>query len=163
MYKICSKCGVEKPHAEFSKHKGKKDGLHCYCKTCDIERRNNYYNSNKDVVLKQGREYYEKNKEYILKQKRNYRQSNRGRSVERNKSNKRRDLEINGINRLTENEFLELKLLSEEASMLGKGWHLDHIVPLSKGGRHHPDNLQIVRASYNLRKNNNLWQERKYI
>jgi 5-methylcytosine-specific restriction endonuclease McrA len=38
---------------------------------------------------------------------------------------------------------------------LGSEWHVDHIIPLSKQGLHHPDNLQIITAEENMRKNNN--------
>lgn len=34
MMKTCSKCGVEKPAAEFSKGKRGKDGLRSECKAC---------------------------------------------------------------------------------------------------------------------------------
>jgi len=30
--------------------------------------------------------------------------------------------------------------------------HVDHIIPLAKGGLHHPSNLQVIPASVNLRK-----------
>lgn len=36
--KICSSCGVEKPHSEFYKQKDKKDGLRSNCKTCISEK-----------------------------------------------------------------------------------------------------------------------------
>ena len=36
--------------------------------------------------------------------------------------------------------------------------HVDHIKPLSKGGEHHPDNLQILTAAQNLRKGAS-WEE----
>jgi hypothetical protein len=32
--KTCSRCKVEKDEAEFFKNKGRKDGLHIYCKSC---------------------------------------------------------------------------------------------------------------------------------
>lgn len=31
-------------------------------------------------------------------------------------------------------------------------YHVDHIIPLAKGGRHHPDNLRVISASDNVRK-----------
>ena len=40
---------------------------------------------------------------------------------------------------------------------IGIKWHVDHITPLSKNGLHHPDNLQILEASANLRKYNNIY------
>jgi superfamily II helicase len=32
--KVCRKCKEEKPLSEFNKNKGKKDGLHCWCRDC---------------------------------------------------------------------------------------------------------------------------------
>lgn len=34
----------------------------------------------------------------------------------------------------------------------GESYHVDHIKPLSKGGTHRPDNLQVLRGVDNLRK-----------
>jgi 5-methylcytosine-specific restriction endonuclease McrA len=39
---------------------------------------------------------------------------------------------------------------------LGLDVHVDHVVPLSKGGEHHVDNLQIIPAVENLKKGNDL-------
>ena len=36
----------------------------------------------------------------------------------------------------------------------GYQWHVDHIVPLTKGGLHKPTNLQVVPASWNISKRN---------
>ena len=38
----------------------------------------------------------------------------------------------------------------------GTRYHVDHIIPLSKGGLHHQDNLQVMRADFNLRKANKI-------
>jgi hypothetical protein len=36
------------------------------------------------------------------------------------------------------------------------GYHVDHIIPLTKDGLHHPDNLQYLPAIINMQKQNNL-------
>lgn len=38
--------------------------------------------------------------------------------------------------------------------MLGGNWHVDHVVPVSKGGTSQPENLQVVPASWNRKKSN---------
>lgn len=38
--------------------------------------------------------------------------------------------------------------------LMGTKWHIDHIFPVSKGGRSTPDNLQVVPALWNRRKSN---------
>jgi len=36
------------------------------------------------------------------------------------------------------------------------GYEVDHIIPLSKGGKHHEDNLQYLTLSENRKKNNRI-------
>lgn len=36
--------------------------------------------------------------------------------------------------------------------LMGEPYHVDHKKPLSKGGLHHPDNLQVLRGIDNLKK-----------
>ncbi len=49
-------------------------------------------------------------------------------------------------------ELYSLAKLREE--VFGFKWHVDHIVPLSKGGRHGLSNLQVVPQYWNLSKGN---------
>ena len=49
--------------------------------------------------------------------------------------------------------YKECRRISEET---GIPHHVDHIIPISKGGKHHPDNLQILTAEENIRKSNHL-------
>lgn len=42
----------------------------------------------------------------------------------------------------------------ELLSQLGEDYEVDHIKPISKGGQHHQDNLQILKAELNWEKNN---------
>jgi len=36
--------------------------------------------------------------------------------------------------------------------LTGEAYHVDHKKPLSKGGLHHPDNLQVLLGRENLKK-----------
>jgi len=49
--------------------------------------------------------------------------------------------------------YKECARITEETGVLH---HVDHIHPISKGGKHHPDNLQILTAIENIRKGNKL-------
>lgn len=49
-------------------------------------------------------------------------------------------------------EAIELCRLREV--VVGGKWHVDHIVPVSKGGHSRPDNIQVVPAIWNRRKSN---------
>ena len=46
--------------------------------------------------------------------------------------------------------YKEMKRLNKEAGFVK--YHVDHIYPISRGGKHHPDNLQIILATENLKK-----------
>ena len=49
--------------------------------------------------------------------------------------------------------YKECARITEET---GVPHHVDHIHPISKGGKHHPDNLQILTATENIRKRDKL-------
>jgi hypothetical protein len=62
--KICTKCSVEKPLNEFSKHK--------WCKKCLSIHNKKYYSKNKSKVISKIKKYQSNNKEKILANKRIY-------------------------------------------------------------------------------------------
>lgn len=49
-------------------------------------------------------------------------------------------------------EAVSLARLREQ--IVGGKWHVDHIIPISKGGTSSPDNLQVVPAYWNRKKSN---------
>jgi hypothetical protein len=59
---------------------------------------------------------------------------------------------------MTQDEKLLLKRFYEwrvrVQKKLGIKFNVDHIIPLSVGGTHHPSNLQVVPAKWNRRKHN---------
>ena len=61
---------------------------------------------------------------------------------------------------LTPEEHQRILLIYQECARIteetGIAHHVDHIHPISKGGKHHPDNLQILTATENIHKGNKL-------
>ena len=51
----------------------------------------------------------------------------------------------------TSNAYKEAERLTEETGVIH---HVDHIIPISKGGLHHQDNLQVLTKKENLIKGN---------
>lgn len=50
--------------------------------------------------------------------------------------------------------FEAVSLASLRKKTIGGNWHVDHIVPVSKGGTARADNLQVVPAVWNRQKSN---------
>ena len=49
-------------------------------------------------------------------------------------------------------EMVELRYFFKYNKIMPGKWHVDHDVPISKGGQHHPSNLQILSQFDNLSK-----------
>ena len=96
-------------------------------------KRRKWVKANKQKAAQADSKYYSKNKHKYL-------QRNRARKI--------------GLkNNPESNVFWEASRRISEC--LGVAFHVDHIKPLSKGGKHAPENLQIVPAKWNLSKSNN--------
>jgi ferredoxin len=90
--KVCSKCGIRKPVAEFSKSSKNKDGLRYFCKSCISVCSQKYYQDHKDDINTKtrlyrqnhrneqsvaSRKYYDTHREAKLKSCKEYRSANR--------------------------------------------------------------------------------------
>jgi hypothetical protein len=79
--KVCSKCKETKNVSEFYKNKRYKDGLFCYCSSCERARRKTYWNSldsdKKDVQIKRHKLYLKENKASIKIQRKGYGENNK--------------------------------------------------------------------------------------
>jgi len=120
---------------------------------------------NEDKIKKQKKEYRDNNKERIkelrqinIKKTKLHRSSDRGKSVRAKAEAKRRAIKILGAfeNTNHENYLIEClyKFCQFKTSETEIQHHVDHIKPLSKGGKHNPSNLQILTAEANLQKSN---------
>lgn len=63
--KICSKCKVEQPIANFCKNKSMNDGLKNNCKNCEKQYRQDNKEKNKEKNKEYSKQYYKKNAEKI--------------------------------------------------------------------------------------------------
>ena len=148
-----------------------------------IARSKAYYETNKEEVLVKGKVYQEANKEKIKAYREANREKRKAQSKSWRTANKikakayakayrkdnkailyslmskRRALKMNQYGKLSADDKFVIEECYELAQLrfksIGIKWHVDHIIPLSKGGLHKPTNLQVVPATWNLRKNNN--------
>jgi hypothetical protein len=169
--KQCLCCKQVKLTSEFSKNVRRNDGFSAYCKPCNALKDKRYYEKNKDAriayIKSWGVDNVEKTRAYKRKYKlvnpdidKLYKRNNK--SLVNFTNAKRR---ANTKNRtpawLTEFDLLKIKCLYQVAAMRnresGYDWHVDHIIPLQGvfvSGLHVPDNLRVIPAVDNMRKNN---------
>ena len=108
--------------------------------------------------------WYELNKAKKLADNKAWRQANKAtcNSLGKRYKEAKRDNNyiITELDKFVEKEMYELATLRTKQT--GQAWHVDHIQPLSKGGRHEVKNLQVVPAVWNLKKgnrNSNVYRE----
>lgn len=137
--KRCSSCGETKLLEEFSDSKDK--GKHTKCKICLYEYGSNRYYSNKDQHRTWNTAWRKNN-------------PNKAKAISaRRRANKK--------GAATEDADLYLIQLIYEGCP--EGYHVDHIIPISRGGKHHEDNLCYLTISDNLSKKDKLPDEVPHI
>lgn len=116
------------------------------------EQRKAYALKGKDVIAA----YREANKEAISAQRKVYAKENKVKILISNA--KYRLLKVNAEAEMSDAEkenYANLVAIRDEATALfGYAWHIDHTIPLSKGGTNAIDNLEVVPALWNEAKNN---------
>lgn len=143
----------------FHKHSGMKDGLLNQCSTCVLKRVAEWRKNNPDARSKEARRRQQKNgymsrDEYFTKRKTNA----KGRKVTSLQyAHKRRvQQERQAVSELDELVFIEAcDVRNKRKQITGFDWHIDHIVPINYKnacGLHNAFNLQVVPASWNLKK-----------
>ncbi|MBC8551509.1 MAG: HNH endonuclease [Candidatus Brocadiales bacterium] len=161
--KVCNKCGVNKENTAFCKNKAKKDNINTICRDCiKAYHENNkeqlsiasklWRLNNKDKLKVTSDSWYVNNTKVRLEKAKMWKMDNPDKVALYDIRRRRSKLE-----QLPEDANLEkIASIYKEARRLTKETgiqrHVDHIVPLSKGGLHHEDNLQILTAEENLRK-----------
>ena len=84
----------------------------------------------------------------------------RTKEKQNNKTYRYRSKKFGELPSLTPEDQEHILLIYKECARIteetGIPHHVDHIHPISKGGKHHPDNLQILTATENIRKGNKI-------
>ena len=155
--KLCGKCGEIKPLKEFSKDVSRKDGCQRQCKCCTKA----YREANRDRAIEYHRKYspkyYRENRETIIK-RRSEHNNDKPRRLEyvkewrqenpekiRSYSAKYKALKVS-TSTTDQWELAQIELFYAQCP---EGYHVDHIFPLVKGGRHELSNLQHLDVILN--------------
>lgn len=156
----CKVCNEKKHPTLFYAKADTKYGLGYECTTCSKESNSSRYNRNVERNRKNALDYRRKNIDKVLAYSKTYKVP---RHIKNAKNAEREALKIKAtppwLTIEQKAEILELYKLAKELQWLNNGekLHVDHIVPLKSKkvcGLHVPWNLQIIPASWNIKKNN---------
>ncbi len=159
--------------SEYNKHYRveNKDAIKEYRK----EYMKRYYKRNKEIIAKSHKQWYKKNpgynKKYYLDP------DNKERKTKTNKRwkiNNPEKVRLYGVNRKAAQRGASGSFRKEDiltiyekqrglcfycGASLKDNYHIDHFIPLSKGGTNYPSNLRLACQACNLMKNNRVPQE----
>lgn len=156
MSKICTRCLIDKPLTDFHQRASSVDGRTSWCKMCKKEYDSEYsvLNSAKKVAVM---------KQWKINNPERTRELGRAHSAKSRKTNpnlkrmserKRRANKKTTETSLTTAEWsIILKTFNYECVYCPSRWeHMDHFIPLSKGGTHTADNVVPACGPCNLKK-----------
>lgn len=160
--KICKECedGYRK---QWGKGEKRRNWEKEYYKNHRINYFLNRYQTQKDMILTKQRMFKDANPEIVVGWKHNYARSARGRLVHRKSSRKYLARKYGTQGTYTPEDIQQIFAQQEgKCAYCQKplvAYHIDHIVPLSRGGTNWPDNLALACQSCNCSKKDKLLSE----
>lgn len=135
------------------------------CFQCSSSQRESWRDNNRERTNELTQNWKARNRLYISNYNKIYSSNNRGYF---NMKQRLRQKNISEqFNRLPESEKQDIIKLYDLAYIYSQveewDFHIDHIYPLSEGGKHTISNLQILEAALNLKKKNTIDSEGTYI
>ena len=174
--KRCCRCNTEKPLDQFGRDNVRKDGLTPRCRDCNREYLREWKAANRERKLEINREWNSRNAVYYREWQRKWRAENpdanraadqKWRDANRDKV-RAKDLRRRAAKQGANAGDVDLAALWEANGGLCQlcmepidrslrfphpmSASVDHILPLSKGGRHEQSNLQWTHLVENIRK-----------
>lgn len=166
--KSCAICKEVKPLSDFyaygyTTRQGKRSTRYeSRCRPCAQKRRRDAIAQNPELARAQSRAWRAANPHITADLCREYRQTPSGRAMKAKaqrlrKARARSGQGDNAAIRAIYAEAVEIERLVANCPLfdlpeLGHKMHVDHRIPLARGGLHHEDNLQILPAGINMRK-----------
>lgn len=180
--KKCSKCGESKPRDEFPKRKSSRDGLHGWCRPCYrayyTQAMRNWRAANPERAREANRQWIKNNSEAAIAKDRRWKAANREktRSYAAQRRREKPDAVRASFQRWREKNLdrdrlriatrralcadtpelraFVKRILEQPCTYCGatKNITVDHIVPLSRGGKHEQANLAPACFSCNSSK-----------
>ncbi len=167
--KRCSKCGKTKSLASFSKDRQSKDGLRSYCRLCSATYYADWYSKHAEAQRAYTANYRKTHRNWkrvanakwakanpekmriaITRWRRAHPDKEQDRHVRRLARKKGAAVEAVSRQVVYERDGGLCHICGQKARP--KNWHLDHIVPLSKGGEHSYQNVAVSHPGCNLHK-----------
>lgn len=166
--KTCSKCGVTRPLDEFQPNPAGRLGRKSTCRVCNRKAVKAWAGANPERALEKKRRSWDRHKDRLNEARRESRGDHerelarewRKRNPEkaRNGNHQRRAATRNAPPAVLERIAY---LLTQPCAYCGadQDIEIDHIIPLSRGGRHEADNLAAACPRCNRSKGNRLLDE----